>query len=156
VAETKLRIAFDVGGVISKYPGPLRALLLALHSTRLPGVEVHVVSDMHPREKVLDMLARNAIDVRPERVHSADYKGHGEACKAVLCRELGIDVLVDDHAAYVCTPGAPPVRLLVMPDPWLPYYADDWQTDGSEGDFGRRSPPGSKKPPEDRGGADRA
>ena len=33
------------------------------------------------------------------------------------------------------------VRLLVMPHPTEPYYHDDWETDGSEGKFGRRVRP---------------
>lgn len=133
-----LRIAFDVGGVLSRYPTEFRALLLALHSTRLSGVEVHIISDMHPVERIVSMLGANDITVWPGRVHSADYNQHGELCKARLCQELGIDILVDDFPGYVAAIGAPMVRLLTMPDPRLPYYHDTWVTDGSEGDFGRR------------------
>lgn len=50
-------------------------------------------------------------------------------------------MLIDDFPGYVATPGSPPVRLLMMPDPGEPYYHDDWRTDGSEGDFGRRRKP---------------
>lgn len=155
-----LKIAFDVGGVISKYPEEFFVLVevlmrgsdaLAVLSGQKDIIEVHVISDMHPRQKISDMLRRNGWNVPYDRVHSADYKAHGESCKAVLCKELGIDILVDDFIGYVATPGSPLVRLLVMPDPALPYYADSWETDGSEGDFGRRkNPAGSKRPPEDR------
>ncbi len=128
-------VAFDVGGVLSKYPAAV-ALLHALDAA--PGVEVHVVSDMHPVSKTLDMLDRNGICLAAEQVHSADYARDGEGCKARLCERLGVDVLVDDFPGYVATPGKPALRLLVMPDPAEPYYHDDWKTDGSEGDFGRR------------------
>jgi hypothetical protein len=146
--EKPIRIAFDVGGVLSKYPGVFIPLLAVLHRT--PGVEVYILSDMHPVDKIIDMLELNGINFYKHRTYSADYKTHGEDCKAVLCKELGIDILIDDFIGYVATPGASPVRLLVMPDSSLPYYANEWQTDGSEGDFGRRNPPGSKRPPEGR------
>ncbi len=147
-----MRIAFDVGGVLSKYPSIFKPLLAALHLGR-SDVEVFIISDMHPVEKVIDMLERNKVCFYKHRVRSADYKTHGELCKAMLCMELEIDILIDDHPGYVAVPGTPPVRLLVMPDPNLPYYASNksreeeyWHTDGSEGDFGRRNPPESKNP----------
>jgi hypothetical protein len=129
-----LRVAFDVGGVLSKYPEEFRRLIDAFNDS--DGVEVLVISDMHPEQKIREMLAANGFFGLP--CFSADYYSHGEACKAVLCERLGVDILVDDFIGYVATPGQPRVRLLVMPDPSLPYYADSWKTDGSEGDFGRR------------------
>jgi hypothetical protein len=133
-----LRIAFDVGGVLSKYPAVFRRLAGALEASPMP-VEIFVLSDMHPQAMILDVLERNGLDwIDPSRVVSADYATHGEACKAEACRALGIDILVDDFIGYVAVPGAPPIRLLVMPDASLDYYHPDWQTDGSEGTFGRR------------------
>lgn len=131
-----VRIGFDVGGVLSKYPATLKPLLGALHFC--PGVEVWIISDMHPEQKIIDMLELNEVWFYKHRVRSADYRAHGEASKAILCEQLHIDVLIDDFIGYVGVPGTPPVRLLVMPDASQPYYADDWKTDGSEGDFGRR------------------
>lgn len=154
-----MRIAFDVGGVLSRYPEIFRPLLYILHHhIGSRNVEVLIISDMHPKEKIMDMLARNDFGfIDADHVYSADYQKHGENCKAVLCQKLGIDILVDDFIGYVATVGSPPVRLLVMPDPSIPYYATaehpgepHWYTDGSEGTFGRRNPPGSKRPPEDR------
>lgn len=139
-----MKIAFDVGGVLSKYPDILRPLLDLLCFRGFDpryGIETHVISDMHPREKIEAMLRLNGIDVRPENIHSADYATHGENCKAVLCEELGIDILIDDFPGYVAQIGSPRLRLLVMPDPSQPYYADEWKTDGSEGAFGRRVRP---------------
>lgn len=129
-----MRVAFDIGGVLSKFPFVFRKLLEAL---ACGGVEVHVISDMHDVSKMRAMLEANHIRIAPGRIHAADYVTHGDGCKAELCKALGIDVLVDDVIGYVDVPGAP-VRLLVMPDASRPYYADEWKTDGSEGDFGRR------------------
>lgn len=146
-----MKIAFDIGGVLSKYPGVFRPLVnwLRMASADLPSyrsryagmyepIEVYVISDIHDRDKMIGMVHGNGFDIDPDHIHSADYATHGENCKAVLCEELGIDLLIDDHPGYIAQIGSPRVRLLVMPDPNEPYYADDWQTDGSEGDFGRR------------------
>lgn len=138
-----MKIAFDVGGVLSKCPEIFRPLIKVIRAGNGSchggeHVELHVISDMHPKEKILDMLRRNDMPFDASRIHSADYVTHGENCKAVLCEELGIDLLIDDFPGYVAQIGSPRVRLLVMPDPSRPYYDDTWQTDGSEGDFGRR------------------
>lgn len=129
-----IKVAFDIGGVLSKRPEVFVPLLKALEGSE--EVEVYVVSDMHPKEKILDMLARNDIKVDPYRVISADYEKHGELCKTVVCQELRIDLLIDDFPGYVAV--GDHVRLLMMPDPTRDYYADEWKTDGSEGNFGRR------------------
>ncbi len=136
-----MRIAFDIGGVLSKYPDVFRPLLDLL-CWRGPDprydIEAFVVSDMKPHEKAVAFCHDNGFKVPPERIICADYERHGENCKAVACEELGIDILIDDFPGYVAQIGSPRVRLLVMPDPSLPYYADEWKTDGSEGNFGRR------------------
>lgn len=147
-----MKIAFDVGGVLSKHPAVFFALIETLSQGERAilaqgysgGVEVHIISDMHPKEKITEMLRMNGYNIHHERVHSADYKTHGELCKQVLCDELGIDLLIDDFPGYVAT--GKHVRLLVMPDPHTDYYHADWKTDGSEGNFGRRNPPESKGP----------
>ena len=131
-----MRIAFDVGGVLSKYP-QFKQLLETLHFSKM--IEVWIISDMHPMEKIIDMLELNGVWFYKHRVRSADYKRHGEMCKAILCEELSIDMLFDDFPGYVAS--GKHVRLLVMPSPTEPYYHDDWKTDGSEGDFGRRTQP---------------
>lgn len=144
-----VRVAFDIGGVLSKYPGIWRPIFHVL--ARAPGIDVYVISDMKPHAKTMAFCHDNGFMVPAEQIRCADYETYGELCKAVLCRELGIDVLIDDHMGYLVTADQPLVRLLVMPDPLLPYYHNDWKTDGSEGNFGRRNPPGSKRPTEDRG-----
>jgi hypothetical protein len=129
-----IKVAFDVGGVLSKRPEVFIPLLLALEASE--EVEVFVVSDMHPQEKIIDMLCRNGIRLDPSRIISSDYEKHGELCKTVVCDELGIDILIDDFPGYVAA--GDHVRLLMMPDPTRDYYHPSWQTDGSEGNFGRR------------------
>lgn len=135
-----MKVAFDIGGVISKYPEICRGMIAALCAG---GADVFVITDRHDRGKVLDDLRRNGIcpPVAEADVHVSDYGVHGEACKAVLLRSLAIDVLIDDHGGYVAWPWPTPapMRLLAMPDVRRPYYAEAWETDGSEGDFGRRA-----------------
>lgn len=131
-----MKIAFDVGGVLSKYPHVLRPWIEDMLFKSV--ADIYVISDMHPKEKIVSMLKLNGFDFLGN-VYSADYKAHGEKCKAVLCKELGIDILVDDFMGYL-TDGDH-LRLLVMPNTLEPYYHDSWKTDGSEGDFGRRTKP---------------
>ena len=69
-------------------------------------------------------------------MHSSDFRTYGEACKAVLLRQLGVDLFVDDFPAYLAE--GCPVRLLVQPDLTRPYYADSWGVPGDDEDFGRR------------------
>lgn len=137
-----IKIGIDIGGVISKYPELFKGLINAVCNVRHDSedkVEVHIISDMHPKELMVDMLKQNGVDLPCGQIHSADYNKYGEGCKAELCRELGVTVLIDDFIGYVGLPGAPIVRLLVMPDASLPYYSDNWKTNGKEGDFGRRN-----------------
>lgn len=136
IQDRPLRIAFDVGGVLSKYPDIIGRLIRSLEASN--ETEVFILSDM-PGPALADMLGRNGLGwIGGARVVHADYSLHGEACKAEACRALEIDILVDDFIGYVAVPGAPLVRLLVMPDASLDYYHPDWKTDGSEGQFGRR------------------
>ena len=128
-----IKIAFDVGGVLSKYES-IRILYSNLfHNNR--GIYPFVISDMHPVDKIKNMLKLNNLPFN-DNVYSADYATHGENCKKVLCEQLEIDILIDDFVGYVAQ--GKHVRLLVMPDPSEPYYSDDWKTDGNEGNFGRR------------------
>lgn len=131
-----IRVALDIGGVISKYPDEVRALAEAIVAG---GGEVHVITDMHDREDVIGQLDANSFGfIAPDRVHCADYATHGEGCKAELLASLGIDVLLDDFVGYVAIPGCP-VRCLVMPDAERPYWHPTWNAGKAEGsDFGRR------------------
>lgn len=136
-----LKIAFDIGGVLSKYPDQFRILTNKLQQSgpnlmQAPTVEVYVISDMHDIDKMHKMLIDNGLFIDKDKVFSADYKEHGEFCKTHLCNQLQIDILIDDFIGYVAEGNF--IRLLTMPNASLPYYHDAWKTDGSEGDFGRR------------------
>lgn len=127
-----MKIAFDIGGVISKYPDVFRPLV----NISSPSIEVFIITDMHDKDRVLEMLRINGFLVSPQNVFCSDFYAYGELCKSVLCKDLGIDILIDDFPGYLGC--GKHVRLLAMPDPVEPYYHDNWKTDGSEGDFGRR------------------
>ncbi len=133
-----MRIAFDIGGVISKYPDHFRKLIDVLRAN--PECDVFCITDMHDRQYVLTQLDDNEIRIPHDNVFCADYKTHGEFCKAVLLKELNIDLFFDDFGAYTTwdsTFGEAPVRMLVQPDPFRPYWADDWKV-RDDLDFGRR------------------
>lgn len=129
-----MKIAFDIGGVISKYPDIFRVLMLQLQHA---GATVLVITDMHGHDEVVELLKLNDFDFVPlANIHCADYDTHGEGCKALLCEELGVDMFYDDFIGYT-TAGGAPVRLLVMPDATRPYYADNWKVP-KESKFGRQ------------------
>jgi len=130
--------AIDVGGVLSKYPKEFYTLIRALEHSGL--VSIYVISDMHPKDKIVEMLRSNylcPILVDPDNVYSADYEKYSEACKAELCKQLDIDILIDDFIGYVGDKDGAKIRLLVMPNSDLPYYAESWKSD-DKFDFLRR------------------
>lgn len=128
-----LRVSFDIGGVVSKYPEIFRPLIEALQASC--KVEVYFLTDMTDKQAALKMLRMNGIHVEDKFVLTAPYPQYGEACKSVVSRRNELHVHIDDFPAYVAEGAA--VRLLLMPDISRPYYARDWLTDGSEGTFGR-------------------
>lgn len=130
-----IRIGFDIGGVLSKYPDILRPIVCALLNSQ--DIEVHVLSDMHPHERCVALVHDNGFPIPAEWIHSCNFAALGEECKATKATALGLHVLVDDFPGYLACVGEPPLRLLAMPDPARDYYHPDWKTDGSEGNFGR-------------------
>lgn len=132
-----MRIALDIGGVISKYPDQFRWLITSLRCNH----EVFIITDMHDKQEVMAMLRDNRIEVDETNVYSADYTSHGEFCKAKLLAELKIDLFIDDFLGYLqwdSSFGPAPIRLLMMPDAARPYWHESWKTK-DESDFGRRS-----------------
>lgn len=95
---------------------------------------------MHNKEEVLKQLDENGFGlIRKENVYCADYDKHGELCKAVLLRDLKIDMFFDDFVGYTMWPsefGPAPIRCLIMPDGFRPYWHEGWKCNG--GEFGRR------------------
>ncbi len=131
-----IKIGFDIGGIISKYPHLLRPIIIALLSSK--EIEVHILSDMRPHDKCVKTLIENGFNIPSSQIHSCDYEKYGGECKAIKAKEIGLDILIDDFPDYVGMIGAPELRLLAMPDPTKDYYHKSWKTDGSEGNFGRR------------------
>lgn len=130
-----MKVAFDIGGVLSKYPVKFRHLVVQLQHA---GAEVFVITDMHDVDKIYEMLVMNDFAmILKSHVYSADYETHGDGCKSELLRELEIDLFFDDHLAYLSIPDAT-VRCLVMPDPYKPYWAPEWKVPEGDPDFGRR------------------
>jgi len=130
-----MRVAFDIGGVLSKYPAQFKDVM-----SRFASFEVFIISDM-PREKIIKLLRLNKIlGVDGVNIYSADYNTHGDGCKVELLDQLKIDLFFDDHIGYIATsvPGAyPTIRCLVWPNAGLPYRADDWIVPDDEPEFGR-------------------
>jgi hypothetical protein len=134
-ARCCVNVAFDIGGVLSKYPSKFRLLIVQLQHA---GIQVFVITDMHDVDKIYEMLELNDFDMIPKcNVYSADYKTHGDGCKAELLRELEIDLFFDDHLPYMMLPGDT-IQCLVMPTPFKPYWAPEWKVPEGDQDFGRR------------------
>lgn len=117
-----LRVSFDIGGVITRYPRQVRALMWALiHG----GVEVFVLTDM-ARETAVALLRQNGFPfVGEDHVIGADWNAHEDRCKDVEMRRLRIDVHFDDFAPY-CVTSDDTMTLMVWPKPSLPYNAAEW------------------------------
>lgn len=133
-----MRIAFDLGGVITKFPAQFMGMAGAFGAM---GHILYVISDITSVKHILSMLEDNKVDIfDKDKILSADYATHGEACKAVLCREYYIDILIDDFPGYLVWPWPEPapLRLQVMPDPYRPYNDPGWVTSADVGSFGRR------------------
>lgn len=143
----RIRVAFDIGGVLSKYPDTFRPLMRMLVDG---GAEVYVLTDRQPTALVIKVLAMNGFDfIAPGRVISADFTTHAEGCKAHVLSELAIDVMFDDHLAYLADPACP-VRCLVLPDTSKPYTAESWEEPDGAPAFGhgvyRPTPPPPAQP----------
>lgn len=138
-----MKIAFDIGGVLSK-DKRWRELLEILYIDT--NIEIYIITDMHDRDEALAMLDNNNIVLKKNNVYCADYQKYGEACKSILLRDLGIDIFFDDFVGYLqwdSQLGPAPIRCLVMPDWNRPYWSEDWICSGE--DFGRRVAPQNLK-----------
>lgn len=129
----KLKISFDIGGVLSKYPNVFRPIIEAL---QLGGIEAFVITDMHDHAQSVNFVLGNGFNIPADHILNSDYATHGENCKAITIEKNHIDVHVDDFPGYCAHTKC--VSLFVWPNPEQAYYADDFKTDGSEGNFGRR------------------
>lgn len=94
----KMKIAFDIGGVISKYPGQMKTMMKALIAG---GVEVFILTDM-PQTTAIPMCRLNGIDfIADDHILSADWGLHQDSAKTVVMKERSIDILIDDRPDYV-------------------------------------------------------
>ena len=132
--ENKLRISFDIGGVLSKYPDTFRKLVNALLTS--PAIEVFVITDIHNHDQSVRFVQENGFNIPEERILNSDYATYGEACKSEMIEKYEIDIHIDDFPGYCAHTKC--ISLFVWPNPEKPYYDDNWVTDGSEGNFGRR------------------
>ena len=110
------------------------------------NTKVFIITDVHDKNNVLQQLRDNGMAYFPEsNVYCADYNRWGEACKAMLLKELQIDIFFDDFIGYLqwdSQLGPAPLRCLVMPDMFRPYWSPDWKVSGEDGvSFGRRVSP---------------
>lgn len=117
-----LKIAFDIGGVLSKYPREMKALLRTLQRG---GADLWVMTDMNPK-KAVELCRLNDIPVPDEQIISVDWAKDGELSKANACMGYGIDILIDDYLPYLCAGDF--IGLCVAPRPGMPYEAPEWQT----------------------------
>jgi hypothetical protein len=131
-----LKIGFDIGGVLSKYPDTFEQLI-----SSLSACSIFCITDQHPKEEVIKTLRENKFDrwFGVNNVFCANYEQHGNMCKSILIKELGLDIFIDDFDGYLqwdSSLGRQPILLKVMPDAFLPYWANNWFCEG--GEFGRR------------------
>lgn len=156
-----MKIGFDIGGVLSKYPNEFKKLLDILRLGRYDNfsrhlmyedVDIFIITDQHPIDKVQQVLYENDLLSKheptgiftfgrfsPENIYCADYEKYGNMAKAILIKELGLDIFIDDFDGYLqwdSSFGPQPILLKVQPDAYKPYWHPDWKCDG--GDFGRR------------------
>lgn len=122
----KIRIAFDIGGMISKFPRHMKAMMQALAQSEL--FEVYVLTDM-PKEVAIKALTENNVSIEAEKLLCADWLCYGDMCKAVLAEEYCIEILIDDMPGYVAEGVL--IGLLLMPRPRLPYNSLEWIHDRS-------------------------
>lgn len=130
-----LRVSFDIGGVLSKYPRIFRPMVEALQKG---GAEVYVLTDIHKHEESVQLVQGNGYDIPADSILNSDYETHGEDCKAVLIKERWIDLHIDDFPGYCAHTEC--VSLFVWPNPNEPYYHDEFNDFLPEGanQFGRR------------------
>jgi len=116
-----MKVAFDVGGLISRYPIQMKAMMKALIAG---GVEVYILTDMNQQD-ARAACETNGIDfISQDRILSADWSCHGDLCKTRMCEAHGIDILLDDRPDY--TAHGDFIGLNLSPRPHTPYYADGW------------------------------
>ena len=117
-----MKVAFDIGGVISRYPECMRWLIAALIRG---GAQVYVLTDMKKEDALAALRENQLIHLFAEdHVLSADWSDHGDLCKSVVCEREGIRVLIDDRPDYLAHGDF--IGLALSPRPRVPYYHPTW------------------------------
>lgn len=117
----RLKIAFDIGGVITKFPEICYTLISSLKS----HFDIYIVTDI-PRETAVKLCEKNGLFklIPSENLVSADWNQFGDRCKSMVYKDLGIDVAIDDRPDYIYE--GVTLGLYTMPRPDLPYYDKSW------------------------------
>lgn len=117
-----MRIAFDIGGVISKYPDQMMEMMKALIAG---GQDVYILTDMS-KETAVPMCRMNGIDfIDDDHILCADWGAYHDRAKTVVCESMGIDVLIDDRPDYAAEGNF--IGMVLSPRPRKPYYAGSWK-----------------------------
>lgn len=123
-----MRIAFDIGGVISRYPKQMKEMIKSFIQS---GHDVYIITDMNPTD-ALSACENNDIlltGIKQENIISANWSEHGDLCKSVVMKNLSIDVMFDDRPDYIYE--GVPIGFFLMPRPSMPYYAAEWNSGAS-------------------------
>ena len=122
-----MKIAFDIGGVISRYPKQMLEMMTALIKG---GTEVHIITDMNQQDALTTCKENKILDIiNRKNIHSADWSANGDKCKTEICENIGIDILIDDRPDY-CAQGNF-IGLVLSPRPDTQYYAPTWKNAGT-------------------------
>ncbi len=124
IEKNNLRISFDIGGVLSKYPEQFLPIVKMFQDG---GAEVFIITDIPEHEKAVLYVQGNGYNVPADHVLNADYSKFNESCKEKLIEERKIDVHIDDHPGYCAHNKS--INLFVWPDTSKPYYHESFEKD---------------------------
>ncbi len=110
-----IRISFDVGGVITKYPSEFVAIIDALQKSKI--IEVFILTDMD-YQATKKILIKCGLKFKLQNILNADWEKYGERCKKVLIEKHNIHVHFDDLPSY-CQSSA--ISLFVWPNNDIPF-----------------------------------
>ncbi len=136
-----LTIAFDIGGVISRYPEKMKQLMAVLIKG---GALVYILTDMNPVDALAAVRANGLMHLighdrllsdpyfqsaRNRYILSANWSRDGDLCKTRIMEDEGIDFLIDDRPDYAAKGDF--IGLVLSPRPDVPYYHESWSNTGT-------------------------